>query len=86
MSCCNNPSNKSRSQGDVMMANKYCGLVENANTNMIQSNYTVREGYCSSCQAGTLEVMQSGYATLGSAYTTNQFPRPTGGKSCIQIQ
>jgi hypothetical protein len=86
MSCCDNPTVKARSMGDQESVKTYCSLANNADTNMFVSYKSglVKEGYCSSCAGSTApDYTQSGYGNLGSAYSQNQFPLPTGGKSCI---
>jgi hypothetical protein len=77
MSCCNNPTVATRSAKDQADIKTYCPLASGADTNMFMSYKSkVYEGY------DDMQV-QSGYASLGSAYSHNQFPVPTGGKSCI---
>lgn len=83
MSCCNNPTVKYRSDGDQSMIGTYCPLADNTDTNMF-ANYRVypgqtKEGYCPG------QDLRSGYASLGGAYTTANFPLPTGGVSYIGI-
>lgn len=91
MSCCNNPSVQYRSPEDKRILAVYCPIAEKANTNMFYNwrsctplNQEIKEGFCSSC-AGIMDYTRSGYGNLSSAYSTNNFPCPTGGKSCIGI-
>ncbi len=90
MSCCDNPTVKARSMQDQQNIAVYCPLAQSADTNMFLSyksgvygpSSNISEGYCSSCP-GIQAWTQSAYPSMGNAYSHNQFPVPTGGRSCI---